>query len=94
MMLFDFSEGAEEGKEDEESVEDLLKPGHLTRLLEEELEAEVEALCVGSVGTRLERLLKCPRTHRDACQPSQLQVYRRAVLSLSCQQKLVCCTHS
>lgn len=70
-------EGAEEGKEDEESVEDLLKPGHLTRLLEEELEAEVEALCVGSVGTRLERLLKCPRTHRDACQPSQLQEVNR-----------------
>lgn len=55
-------------------MEDLLKPGHLARLLEEELEAEVEALCVGDVSARLDRLLSSLRTHRDTCQPSQLQV--------------------
>lgn len=78
MMLFDVSEGAEEEEEDEEPVEDLLKPGHLTRLLEEELAAEVEALCVGDVSVRLEGLLSRLRTHRDSCQPAQLQVPRAA----------------
>ncbi|TMS12010.1 hypothetical protein E3U43_016968 [Larimichthys crocea] len=71
-------EGAEEEEEDEEPVEDLLKPGHLTRLLEEELAAEVEALCVGDVSVRLEGLLSRLRTHRDSCQPAQLQEVSRA----------------
>lgn len=68
------SEGAEE-EEDEEPVEDLLKPGHLARLLEEELEAEVEALSLGDVNGRLEKLLDSLGTHRDTCQPAQLQVH-------------------
>ncbi len=76
-MLSDVSEGAEE-EEDEEPVEDLLKPGHLTRLLEEELTAEVEALCVGDVSAGLERLLSRLRTHRDSCQSPQLQVLKTA----------------
>lgn len=70
-MVFDILDGAEEN---EEPVEDLLKPGHLARLLEEQLEAEVEALCVGNVGAGLQKLLRSLRTHRDACQPPQLQV--------------------
>lgn len=77
MMLFDGSEGAEEEEEvveDEEPVEDLLKPGHLTGFLDEELAAEVEALCVEDVSGGLERLLSHLRTHRDTCQPPQLQV--------------------
>uniref|UniRef100_A0A8C4E8F0 Midasin n=1 Tax=Dicentrarchus labrax TaxID=13489 RepID=A0A8C4E8F0_DICLA len=65
-------------EEDEEPVEDLLKPGHLTRLLEEELATEVEALCVGDVSAGLERLLSRLRTHRDSCQPPQLQEVNRA----------------
>ncbi|XP_035472852.1 midasin isoform X2 [Scophthalmus maximus] len=65
-------------EEGEEPVEDLLKPGHLARLMEEELEAEVEALCVGDVSARLERLLVSLRTHRDACQLPQLQEVNRA----------------
>ena len=71
---FDASEGAEEEVEEEEPTEDLLKPGHLARLMEEELEAEVEALCVGDVSARLERQLNSLRTHRDTDQPAQLQV--------------------
>lgn len=55
-------------------MEDLLKPGHLTRLLEDELAAEVEALCVGDVSGGLERLLSRLRMHRDSCPPPQLQV--------------------
>ncbi|CAK6975580.1 Hypothetical predicted protein [Scomber scombrus] len=65
-------------EEDEEPVEDLLKPGHLTRLLEEELTAEVEALCVGDVSVGLEKLLSLLRTHRDSCQPPQLQEVNKA----------------
>lgn len=75
MLLLCVSEGGEEeAEEDEEPVEDLLKPGHLTRLLEEELMAEVDALCVGDVNSGLEKLLSRLRTHRDSCQPPQLQV--------------------
>lgn len=74
VMLSDVLEGAEEEERDEEPVEDLLKPGHLTRLLEEKLAAEVDALCVADVGGGLERLLNHLRTHRDSCQPPQLQV--------------------
>ncbi|XP_034383470.1 midasin isoform X2 [Cyclopterus lumpus] len=78
------SEGAEadaeakEPKAEEEPVEDLLKPGHLTLLLEEGLAAEVEALCVGDVSGGLERLLSHLRTHRDSSQPPQLQEVNRA----------------
>ncbi|KAM9840331.1 midasin [Aulostomus maculatus] len=64
-------------EEDDESVEDLLKPGHLTCLLEDELAAEVEVLRVGDVNDRLERLLSCLKTHRDSCQPQQLQEVNR-----------------
>uniref|UniRef100_A0A3Q3KQG4 Midasin n=1 Tax=Mastacembelus armatus TaxID=205130 RepID=A0A3Q3KQG4_9TELE len=73
---------AEEEEEDEEPVEDLLKPGHLAHLLEEELEAEIEALCVGDIGTGLERLLKCLRTHRDACQACRMLVRLEPLLGI------------
>ncbi|KAM3861280.1 midasin [Diretmus argenteus] len=66
-------ESDEEEEEEEEPVEDLLKPGHLSRLLEEELEAEVESLSLGEVSAGLETLLSLLRTRRDACQPQQLQ---------------------
>lgn len=68
------SEATREAEADEEPVEDLLKPGHLTRLLEEDLAADVEALCVGDVRGEVEQLLSRLRTHRDSCQPQQLQV--------------------
>uniref|UniRef100_A0AAQ6AJN3 Midasin n=1 Tax=Amphiprion ocellaris TaxID=80972 RepID=A0AAQ6AJN3_AMPOC len=60
--------------QDEEPAEDVLKPGHLTRLLEEEVEAEVEALNVRDVSSGLERLLSRLRTHRDACQACRMLV--------------------
>ncbi|XP_038145137.1 midasin isoform X1 [Cyprinodon tularosa] len=65
-------------EETEEPVEDLLKPGHLTRLLEEELEADLEALSVGSVNMGVTELLSRMRRHRDSCQPPQLQELNRA----------------
>ncbi|XP_034060418.1 LOW QUALITY PROTEIN: midasin [Gymnodraco acuticeps] len=77
------TEGAEEEeKGDEKPVEDLLKPGHLTVLLEGELEAEVGALSLGEVSAGLERLLDLLKTHRDSCQPLQLQEVDRAVRML------------
>ena len=63
-----------EREEEEEPVEDLLKAGHLTRLLEEDLSAEVDALSLGGVSGDLSSLLGRLRTQRDACQPQQLQV--------------------
>ncbi|XP_041660686.1 midasin isoform X2 [Cheilinus undulatus] len=80
---------AEEQADEEESVEDLLKPGHLTRLLEEELAAEVEALSVGDVSDGLERLLNRLKTHRDSCQPSQLQEVNKACRMLVRLQPLL-----
>ncbi|XP_034018727.1 midasin-like [Thalassophryne amazonica] len=58
--------------------EDLLKPGHLTRLLDEDLAADIDALCVGEVSASLEALLNRLRTHRDSCQPSQVQEVKMA----------------
>uniref|UniRef100_A0A665V9V2 Midasin n=1 Tax=Echeneis naucrates TaxID=173247 RepID=A0A665V9V2_ECHNA len=61
-------ECANKEEDDEEPVDDLLKPGHLARLLEEGLEADVEALSVGDVNARLQKLLVSLMTHRDTCQ--------------------------
>lgn len=60
--------------EEEAPQEDLLKPGHLSRLLEEELGAEVASLSLGEVNDMLEQLLERLRVHRDSCPPQQLQV--------------------
>ncbi|XP_028997386.1 midasin [Betta splendens] len=67
-------DGAEEN---EESMEDLLKPGHLS-LLEEQLEVELAALSVGDVGSKLQTLLRSLGTHRDICQPPHLQEVNKA----------------
>ncbi|KAJ8008932.1 hypothetical protein DPEC_G00083550 [Dallia pectoralis] len=61
-------------KEDqEEPMEDLLKPGHLSRLLEEELRAEVASLSLAEVNGALKQLLERLRVHRDSCSTQQLQ---------------------
>ncbi|XP_041831629.1 LOW QUALITY PROTEIN: midasin [Melanotaenia boesemani] len=65
-------------EEKEPSADDLLKPGHLTRLLGKELEAEVEALSVEDVMVGVGRLLSCLRRRRDSCQPSQIQEVNRS----------------
>ncbi|KAM4633655.1 midasin [Polymixia lowei] len=64
-------ESDEEEEEEEEPVEDLLKPGHLNRLLEEQLAAEVASLSLGEVSSGVEQLLGRIRTHIDLFQPHQ-----------------------
>lgn len=64
--------------EEDETAEELLKPGHLSRLLEEDMEAQVKALRVEDVNGGLERLLDSLRSQRDTCQPPQLQEVGRA----------------
>ncbi|XP_061609171.1 midasin isoform X3 [Phyllopteryx taeniolatus] len=74
------NKGPISGKEEvgEERVKDLLKPGHLTHQLEEELAADVEALCVGDVNARLERLLGCLEMHTNSSRPQKLREVNRA----------------
>lgn len=63
---------------EEDEVEELLKPGHLRPLLEEEMEAQVEALRLGEVNSGLKRLFDCLRSHRDSCLPQHIQELDRA----------------
>ncbi len=59
---------------DSEVAEELLKPGHLGRLLEEDLSADVSSLSLPAVNGVVTELLERLRSHRDDCQPHQLQV--------------------
>lgn len=85
MVMFDVLDCAKkeevEKEDNEEPMEDLLKPGHLTRLLDEEVATEVEALCVGDVVGGLVRLLGHLRTHRDLCEPKHFQVLSAVALT-------------
>ena len=55
--------------------EDLLKPGHLNRLLDEDLGAEVLCLTLPEVNAVVEQLLETIRVYRDSCPPQKLQVH-------------------
>ncbi|XP_041950170.1 midasin [Alosa sapidissima] len=58
---------------DEELAEDLLKPGHLNRLLDEDLGAEVLCLALPEVSAVVEQLQETIRVYRDSCPPQKLQ---------------------
>lgn len=73
-FLFFVTEGTDKENKDKESSEDLLKTGHLTRLLEANLANEVKALRVEEVVCGLKRLLIHLRSLCDSGQPLQLQV--------------------
>ncbi|XP_061668786.1 midasin isoform X2 [Syngnathoides biaculeatus] len=64
--------------DNEEVVKDLLKPKHFTHHLEEELAADVEALCVGDVNTRMDGLLHCIKMHTNFSHPLKLWEVNRA----------------
>lgn len=87
LFLVCVTEGTEEEDKDKESSEDLLKTGHLTQLLEANLAAEVEALCLGDVVGGLKRLLIHLRSLCDSGQPLQLQVPAAAALDYICYSK-------
>uniref|UniRef100_A0A8C1W377 Midasin n=1 Tax=Cyprinus carpio TaxID=7962 RepID=A0A8C1W377_CYPCA len=59
---------------DSEVAEELLKPGHLSRLLEEDLSGDVSSLSLPEVNGVVTELLERLGSHRDDCQPHQLQV--------------------
>uniref|UniRef100_A0A671LK54 Midasin n=1 Tax=Sinocyclocheilus anshuiensis TaxID=1608454 RepID=A0A671LK54_9TELE len=66
-------------KSDSEVAEELLKPGHLSRLLEEDLSEDVSSLSLPEVNEVVTELLERLRSHRDDCQPHQLQACRGVV---------------
>ncbi|KAG5846734.1 hypothetical protein ANANG_G00118110 [Anguilla anguilla] len=66
----------------QEEPEDLLKTGHLTKLLEEELGAEVSSLSLQEVSGSLEQLLESLRAQRETCSPQQIQELGGACRSL------------
>lgn len=55
-------------------MEDLLKPGHLTQLVEAELEADLKSLSLGEVLAGMKRILSRLRSHRDDCQTAEIEV--------------------
>lgn len=59
---------------DSEVAEELLKPGHLSRLLEEDLSGDVSSLSLPEVNGVVTELLERLRSYRDDCKPHQLQV--------------------
>uniref|UniRef100_A0A9R1SM52 Midasin n=2 Tax=Cyprinus carpio TaxID=7962 RepID=A0A9R1SM52_CYPCA len=59
---------------DSEVAEELLKPGHLSRLLEEDLSGDVSSLSLPEINGVVTELLERLGSHRDDCQPHQLQV--------------------
>ncbi|XP_061756335.1 midasin isoform X2 [Nerophis ophidion] len=73
----------------EEQAEDLLKPRHLTHHMDEELAADVEALCVKDVNARLERLLNGLKMHTNSCEPQKLQEVNRSCRMLVCVEPLL-----
>ncbi|XP_067097253.1 midasin [Osmerus mordax] len=74
--------GAKRESEEEEAAEDLLKPGHLSRLLEEELAGELGCLALGDVSAALEQLLNRLATHRETCPSQQLHELTEACVLL------------
>lgn len=59
---------------DSEVAEELLKPGHLSRLLEEDLSGDISCLSLTEVIGDTERLLERLRSYRDACSARHLGV--------------------
>lgn len=59
---------------DSEVAEELLKPGHLSRLLEEDLSGDVSCLALAEVTGVTGRLLERLRSYRDTCPARHLGV--------------------
>ncbi|XP_016427493.1 midasin-like [Sinocyclocheilus rhinocerous] len=75
---------------DSEVAEELLKPGHLSRLLEEDLSGDVSSLSLPEVNGVVTELLERLRSHRDDCQPHQLQELKEACRGVVRLEPLLC----
>lgn len=75
---------------DSEVVEELLKPGHLSRLLEEDLSGDMSSLSLPEINEVVTELLERLRSHRDDCQPHQLQELREACRSVVRLEPMLC----
>uniref|UniRef100_A0A9J8BXI4 Midasin n=1 Tax=Cyprinus carpio carpio TaxID=630221 RepID=A0A9J8BXI4_CYPCA len=73
------AEDQQSEKSDSEVAEELLKPGHLSRLLEEDLSGDVSSLSLPEINGVVTELLERLGSHRDDCQPHQLQACRGVV---------------
>nr|XP_015209182.1 PREDICTED: midasin [Lepisosteus oculatus] len=67
---------------EKEQGEDLLKAGHLTKLLEDELSMDVASLSLQKVTGSVEQLLEMLRSHRDLCSSHQYREVAGAMGSL------------
>ncbi|XP_016311670.1 midasin-like [Sinocyclocheilus anshuiensis] len=75
---------------DSEVAEELLKPGHLSRLLEEDLSGDVSSLSLPEVNGVVTELLERLRSHRDDCQPHQLQELKEACRGVVRLEPMLC----
>ncbi|XP_073672706.1 midasin [Garra rufa] len=73
-----------------EVAEDLLKPGHLSRLLEEDLSGDVSSLSLPEVNGVVTELLERLRSHRDDCRPNQLQELKEACRGVVRLEPMLC----
>ncbi|XP_072559009.1 midasin isoform X3 [Paramormyrops kingsleyae] len=85
------TEAVQESRSEGEDApsEDLLKTGHLTKLLEEGLSVEVSSLSLPDVNVSVGQLLERLGAQRDACSPSQLQELSQACERLGRLQPLL-----
>ncbi|TRZ01341.1 hypothetical protein DNTS_001208 [Danionella cerebrum] len=67
---------------DSEVAEELLKPGHLSKLLEEDLSGDISSLSLPEINGIVTELLQGLRSHRDTCQPQHVQELNEACRSL------------
>uniref|UniRef100_A0A8C1Z8M3 Midasin n=1 Tax=Cyprinus carpio TaxID=7962 RepID=A0A8C1Z8M3_CYPCA len=75
---------------DSEVAEELLKPGHLSRLLEEDLSGDVSSLSLPEVNGVVTELLERLGSHRDDCQPHQLQELKEACRGVVRLEPMLC----
>ncbi|KAM9495289.1 midasin [Clarias gariepinus] len=75
---------------DSEVAEELLKPGHMSRLLEEDLSEDVSCLSLAEVIGVVERLLERLRSYRDTCKARHLGELRDACQDLVRLEPMLC----
>ncbi|TSL47560.1 Midasin [Bagarius yarrelli] len=75
---------------DSEAAEELLKPGHLSRLLEEDLSGDMSCLSLAEVTEVMKKLLERLRSYRDTCSARYLGGLREACRDLARLEPMLC----